>query len=148
IKIEVEIDVPSEAIVSGSDSELREALINLIFNAVDAMPSGGTIVIRGRLEPDQIALEVQDSGIGMSEQVRQRCLEPFFSTKGERGTGLGLGMVYGIIQRHQGTLEVASTLGHGTTMTLRFPKVLPLESIDASPATLEPSAQQQHVLVV
>jgi len=114
-------------------SELREALTNLIFNAVDAMPQGGTITIATGCLPTsdaastesgtgRLLVEVRDDGVGMSEETRQRCLEPFFSTKAQRGgTGLGLAMVYGMMQRHEGSVEVESTLGKGTCIRLVFP---------------------------
>ncbi len=107
----------------GSESELRELLTNLIMNGVDAMPGGGTLSIRSMQKEDKVILEVSDTGTGMSEEVRRRCFEPFFSTKGERGTGLGLAMVYGIIKRHNGTIEIESELGKGTT----FRVILPLQ---------------------
>jgi signal transduction histidine kinase/ActR/RegA family two-component response regulator len=116
----------------GIESEVREALTNLLLNAVDALPNGGRITIRTRVTPDElpqnagalpthVAFEVSDSGIGMNEETRKRCLEPFFSTKGKRGTGLGLAMVYGVMQRHEGTIEIQSELGRGTTFRLIFP---------------------------
>jgi signal transduction histidine kinase/ActR/RegA family two-component response regulator len=105
----------------GIESEVREALINLVFNAVDAMPGGGRLVIRTRRAPDErVCIEVSDTGVGMDEETRRRCLEPFFTTKGERGTGLGLAMVYGVMQRLNGDVEVDSTPGTGTTMSLYF----------------------------
>ena len=110
----------------GVESEIREALLNLIINAVDALPKGGSITIRTRFtgtDPESrlIHLEVSDTGIGMDEATRKRCLEPFFSTKGKRGTGLGLAMVYGIVERHHGTIEIESQPGAGTTFRLNFP---------------------------
>ncbi|MBI5777733.1 MAG: response regulator, partial [Nitrospirae bacterium] len=105
----------------GNESEMREVLTNLIFNAVDAMPKGGTITLRTSRKDGQVVLEVVDTGTGMTEEVRQRCLEPFFSTKGDRGTGLGLAMVYGIIQRHKGTIDIQSEFGKGTTFAIGFP---------------------------
>jgi CheY-like chemotaxis protein len=96
-------------------------LTNLIFNAVDALPQGGRIFLETSIEGDEAIVRVRDNGSGMTESVRQRCLEPFFSTKGERGTGLGLSMVYGIIERHRGKLEIDSAPGHGTTFTIRLP---------------------------
>ena len=115
-------------------SELREALTNLIFNAVDAMPQGGTIVLASRstVTPSAEAaaqqpvpgleIEVRDDGLGMSEKTRQRCMEPFFSTKAQRGgTGLGLAMVYGMMQRHNGTVQIESAEGKGTSIRLTFP---------------------------
>jgi len=122
--------------VDGNASELREALTNLLLNAVDAMPTGGLIIIRTRTaglsdgaetRKKQVVLEVIDNGIGMNEETRRRCLEPFFSTKGKRGTGLGLAMVYGVMERHNGTIEIDSEVGKGTTMRLIFPAGEPAE---------------------
>ena len=107
--------------VAGDAAELREALTNLIFNGVDAMPQGGGITLRTRREADGITLEVSDTGTGMTEETRRRCLEPFFSTKGERGTGLGLAMVYGIVERHGATLDIRSEMGKGTTFAIHLP---------------------------
>lgn len=118
--------------VQGIESEIREALINLIFNAVDAMPSGGTLTLRTQLAKQPISLgettasrniqiEISDTGIGMDEETRVRCTEPFFTTKGERGTGLGLAMVYGVIQRHRAEMEIESAAGKGTLIRLTFP---------------------------
>ena len=109
--------------ILGVESEIREALVNLIFNAVDAMPEGGTLTLRTRLSttPPLVFLEVCDTGVGMDEDTRRRCLEPFFTTKGERGTGLGLAMVYGIVRRHNAEIEIESTPGKGTIMRLCFP---------------------------
>jgi signal transduction histidine kinase/CheY-like chemotaxis protein/PAS domain-containing protein len=107
--------------VQGIENEMREALINLIFNAVDAMPAGGTLTIRTRPGAgDMVTVEVIDTGAGMDEETRRRCLEPFFTTKGERGTGLGLAMVYGVMQRHGGEVEIDSAPGAGTTVRLSF----------------------------
>jgi len=111
-------DIPC---IEGDAAELREAVTNLIFNAVDALPQGGTITIGTSLVGEAVALRISDTGDGMSERVRQRCLEPFFTTKGKRGTGLGLSMVFGIISRHGGTIEIESEPGKGTTFTLRLP---------------------------
>lgn len=116
----------------GNESEIRQALINLILNAVDAMPQGGSLTLRSSLAAnhafpgaqkpvDCVCLEVIDTGVGMDEETRRRCLEPFFSTKGTRGTGLGLAMVYGVMQRHKGRVEIQSEVGRGTTMRLVFP---------------------------
>ncbi len=112
--------------VMGAEHEIRDALTNLIFNAVDAMPTGGTLTVRTRSlaggdAGDRVLIDVSDTGVGMDEDTRRRCLEPFFTTKGERGTGLGLAMVYGMIQRHSAELEIESTAGKGTTVSLNFP---------------------------
>ena len=111
----------------GAESEIRDALTNLIFNAVDAMPDGGTLTLRTRSRRPRtatssvVASRSTDTGVGMDEETRRRCLEPFFTTKGERGTGLGLAMVYGMVQRHSAELEIDSAPGQGTTVRLIFP---------------------------
>ena len=112
--------------IMGAEHEIRDALTNLIFNAVDAMPSGGTLSVRTRRATvadgeTRVLIEVTDTGVGMNEDTRRRCLEPFYTTKGERGTGLGLAMVYGMIQRHSAELEIDSVPGKGTTVRLNFP---------------------------
>jgi signal transduction histidine kinase/ActR/RegA family two-component response regulator len=117
---------PGDPRCLGVESEIREALTNLIFNGVDAMPEGGQLVVRTqrRAGPDGQTLavvQVRDHGVGMSPAVRERCLEPFFTTKGERGTGMGLAMVFGTMQRHGGQVEIESEEGAGTTVSLVFP---------------------------
>lgn len=129
VTTELAADLPA---VAGVEGELREALTNLIFNAVDAMPTGGTMTLRTRVVAGpgdghpggarRVELEVSDTGVGMDEATRRRCLEPFFTTKGERGTGLGLAMVYGTAQRHGAEVEIESTPGRGTTVRLVFPE--------------------------
>ncbi|HWX19388.1 MAG TPA: ATP-binding protein [Candidatus Binatia bacterium] len=117
----------------GNESELREALTNVVLNAVDALPEGGLITISTRAvalagppsqppKPTHIVLEVADNGVGMDDSTRQRCLEPFFSTKRQRGgSGLGLAMVYGAVERHEGHIEIQSALHKGTTVRLLLP---------------------------
>src|SRR5205823_4591476 len=119
IRTELAPDLPN---IAGIESEIREALVNLIFNAVDAMPEGGTLTLRTRASQDQsastpvqhVTVEVEDTGVGMQEETRRRCLEPFFTTKGERGTGLGLAMVFGVTRRHNAEVEIESATGKGT----------------------------------
>ncbi|HKX05814.1 MAG TPA: GAF domain-containing protein [Methylomirabilota bacterium] len=154
----VEADMRPIPKVLGSESELRELLTNLIFNAVDAMPEGGNIRIRTGLREvaaegahagsaaPQVFLEVSDTGTGMTEEVRRRCLEPFFSTKGERGTGLGLPMVFGIVKRHRGTLDIESTVGKGTTFVVLLPADTS-QAREVQQRTQAPSGPL-HVLVV
>jgi signal transduction histidine kinase len=119
--ISVELDLAKVPPLLGNASELREVATNLIFNAVDALPHGGTITLRSGREGNDVTFDVIDTGTGMTEEVRARCLEPFFSTKGEKGTGLGLSMVFGIIKRHEGTVEILSNPGKGTTFRIRIP---------------------------
>ncbi len=116
---ELQPDLPA---IAGAANEIREALTNLVFNAVDAMPEGGTLTLRtSRADNGRVQLEVCDTGVGMDEDSRRRCLEPFFTTKGERGTGLGLAMVYGMAQRHGAELDIDSEVGKGTCVRVIFP---------------------------
>lgn len=137
--------------IMGAEGEIRDALTNLIFNAADAMPEGGTLTLRTRSAADEavasgeaaaaVQLEVIDTGIGMDEETRRRCLEPFYTTKGERGTGLGLSMVFGMIQRHSAELEIGSAEGMGTTVRLVFSAAGTADT----PASL-PGARQARAL--
>ena len=121
VTIDIETDLQQVPTVAGSESEFREALTNLIINAVDALSHDGTIGVGTRSANGHVAIEVSDTGEGMSEEVRMRCMDPFFSTKGEQGTGMGLAMVYGIVGRLRGTIDIASKEGEGTTFTIRLP---------------------------
>ncbi len=108
----------------GSASELREVFVNLIVNAVDAMPNGGKLSIGCGSENARLRLRFADTGIGMAEDVRQRIFDPFFTTKGAHGTGLGLSVSYSIIERHEGSISVVSELGSGTVFTIDLPAAL------------------------
>jgi signal transduction histidine kinase/CheY-like chemotaxis protein len=127
--IRVVIESETAARISGNPAELREVLTNLAFNAVDAMPRGGTLTIRAWSTSSDAFLSVGDTGIGISEAVRTRLFEPFFTTKGERGNGLGLSVVFGIVRRHAGEITVESREGEGAVFTVR----LPLAATSASP---------------
>lgn len=136
-------------LIQGVESELREALTNVILNAVDALPSGGTITLgtgtgrpdtasgEGSPTIDQVILRVSDTGIGMDEETKLHCLEPFFTRKGERGTGLGLSMVYGIMRRHGATNAIESELGKGTLFRFVFPaaEMLSAEAVPIKPTS-------------
>ena len=120
-RIHVEVDFHNVPVIMGDAARLRDAITNLIFNAVDAMPEGGTLTLRTRVKDKNVLLEVSDTGLGMTDEVRRSCFEPFFTTKSQHGTGLGLAMVFGIVQHHSGTIDIASKPGKGTTFTLRLP---------------------------
>jgi PAS domain S-box-containing protein len=125
VMIDVRAEIGEIPPFDGSPAELRDALVNLILNAVDALPAGGSVTLRARTERDHrgqpgVLLEVSDNGTGMTDETRRRCLEPFFTTKGDEGTGLGLSIVHGMLRRHGGTLEIESAVGQGTTMRFRF----------------------------
>jgi PAS domain S-box-containing protein len=124
IEVKAELDETLPDMVL-NESEMREALTNLVLNAVDSMPSGGAIRVQTSHLHDgpepEAQVTVSDSGCGMDEVTRRRSVEPFFTTKGERGTGLGLAVVYGIVQRHRGHLDIQSAPGRGTSVTIRIP---------------------------
>lgn len=120
VEIVREIDEFTE--VEGDPAELRELVVSLIRNAVDAMPDGGTLTFRTRTQDRSVVLEVEDTGSGMTEEVRQLCFEPFFTTKPNHGSsGLGLAMAYGIVQRHGGSIAIKSQVDIGTNVEIRFP---------------------------
>jgi PAS domain S-box-containing protein len=112
-------DVPR---INGRPAALTELMTNLILNAIDAMPGGGRLTISTRPAPgDTVVVTVRDTGVGMTEAVRKRIFEPFFSTKGEGGSGLGLAMAFSIVKRHGGDIRVDSEPGRGSTFTMTFP---------------------------
>jgi PAS domain S-box-containing protein len=127
--------------VLGNASQLRELLINLLLNATDAIPQSGEIVIQAEARAPRLFLRVRDTGIGMDEEQVSRCLEPFYSTKGERGSGLGLSMCYGIVKQHGGDLQIQSSPGQGTTVEV----VLPVCREETAPAAEDPQFPPDNV---
>jgi signal transduction histidine kinase/ActR/RegA family two-component response regulator len=139
IEVKTELTRPLP-IIMGAEGEIREALTNLVFNAVDAMPDGGKLTIRTRAtQSGYVLVEVTDSGIGMDDDARRRCLEPFFTTKGERGTGLGLAMVYGMVQRHSAEIGIDSLVGQGTTVRLIFAEAFQADPVEAPAPVAAPT---------
>ncbi|MDQ3621596.1 MAG: hybrid sensor histidine kinase/response regulator [Verrucomicrobiota bacterium] len=132
--------------IFGNGAELREAVTNLILNGIDAMPEGGTITLGTRAEDGRVVLEISDTGTGMSEEVRLRCLEPFFTTKGKQSNGLGLATVFGVVKRHDGLLEIGQRPERGTTVRLALPcpRTAPARSdevrLTLMPSVVDPSA--------
>jgi len=148
ITVDVQTDFKAYPIVAGDESALREVLTNLLFNAVDAMPQGGRVSLETSIENERAVVRVADTGTGMTETVRRRCLEPFFSTKGEHGTGLGLSMVYGIVERHRGQLEIESAVGKGTTFIIRLPLAQEMPAVQSNGDVGAKSNSALNVLVV
>ena len=141
IAIAVDADLQPVPTIPGTPTELREVLVNLVLNAVQAMPQGGTLRVAtglhappGAAGPGGVVVEVADTGVGMTERVRRRIFEPLYTTKGTAGTGMGLTVSQGIVQEHNGRIEVESAPGAGT----RFRLVFPLAAQD--PAPVVPSA--------
>ncbi len=129
-------------------TQLEQVLLNLISNARDALPGGGAVVLRTRRAGATVRISVTDTGLGMSSEIRDRLFEPFFSTKGGKGTGLGLATVHGIVQESGGHVEVESTLGRGSCFTIILPAVQSEREKSALPRTSPPAAPHTSVLVV
>ena len=152
VHIRLSRQISSNAVIMGDAGELREVLVNMIFNAVDAMPEGGTLTLSTKSVDDAVEISVTDTGIGMTEEVRSRIFDPFFTTKGKAGMGLGLSVSYGIVSRHEGTVVVESEVGRGTTFRLRFP-VATAEALPARKALAQAAPETRgsgglRVLVV
>ena len=154
IHITLELLIESNAMVMGDDSELREVLVNMVFNAIDAMPEGGTLSLTTRTAGDSVIITVIDTGVGMYPEVRSKIFDPFFTTKGKAGLGLGLAVSFGIIRRHGGNVEVESQYGKGTEFRITLPvakmgeksvhQVEAVETIEAmSPALAQASLPVQ-----
>jgi PAS domain S-box-containing protein len=131
-QVQLKRELAPGALVKGIPGELREALLNLVQNALDAMQGGGALGIRTATDETYVTLEISDSGVGMSAEVRERAFEPFFTTKGQMGTGLGLAEVYGIVKRHRGDVEIDSQPGVGTTVRIRLPRAVPVLVAEAA----------------
>jgi len=139
------------AYIKGDPVELREVLVNMIYNAIDAMPSGGEVRVSTQDNRERVVIYITDTGTGMGPEVKQRLFDPFFTTKGKAGTGMGLAVSFGIIRRHEGSIEVESEPGRGTTFKISLPKVTPatseIEGADAAETAVSTS-EKLRVLVV
>ena len=122
VQIGLDLQIRSKARVMGDESELREVLVNMVFNAVDAMPAGGQLTLAAEEADGTVIISVADTGLGMVPEVKSRIFDPFFTTKGKAGMGLGLAVSFGIIRRHEGSVEVESEVGVGTVFRIVLPK--------------------------
>ena len=157
VHIGLDLQIHSNASVMGDDAELREVLVNMVFNAVDAMPTGGRLTLSANECDGWVEIAVSDTGVGISPEVRSRIFDPFFTTKGKAGMGLGLAVCYGMVQRHQGSIEIESEVGQGTTFRIKLPlanvkpqKVKPseLEIATVPRLSLVRSSNSPKILVV
>jgi len=160
--LEVKLKLDEIPSLPGNESELREAFINIILNSLDAMPRGGTLEIESRflnrlpeyqdehqIKPDGFVLvKVADSGIGMDDQTRRKIFDPFFSTKGVKGIGLGLSTAYGIIKRHNGEMKVESQKGIGTSLLVYLPVIKPATAALKALEAPEGKKRSARILVV
>jgi len=134
--------------ISGDPAELREALTNVILNALDAMPTGGALTLETSSVKGQVEIAITDTGTGIPLAIRHKIFDPFFTTKGPRGTGLGLSMTYGILGRHGGRITVESEEGLGSTFRLTFPSVQRIVEVPEPPPLPRASEESLRVLVV
>jgi signal transduction histidine kinase/CheY-like chemotaxis protein len=149
IRIDTALDLGTIRPVAGELAPLREVLMNLLLNGIDAMADGGRLILKTWMTGPDVHCAVSDTGAGMSEEVRHRALDPFFTTKGPKSTGLGLSVTYGIVQRHNGKLEIDSAPGRGTIVTITLPAMgtaMSAPATAASPALPAPS--HLRVLIV
>jgi len=157
VHISLDLQINSNAMVMGDDSELREVLVNMVFNAIDAMPEGGKLTLATSVVDETVVIAISDTGVGMYPEVRSRVFDPFFTTKGKAGLGLGLAVSFGIIRRHGGNIDVNSNYGKGSEFRITLPlasvakvappKLNPVTQASNNVATQEPS-RKPHVLVV
>jgi signal transduction histidine kinase len=145
--VDIRFEPGDDVVVVGEPAPLREVLMNLVLNALDAMPDGGSLAIRTWTEEGWVYCSVGDSGVGMSADTRQRALEPFFTTKGPKGVGLGLSVTLGVVQRHRGEMDIQSREGAGTTVTLRIPRPGVTPPPDTVPLTPSPAAPLKILVV-
>jgi signal transduction histidine kinase/CheY-like chemotaxis protein len=137
-----------EFIILGNDTDLREAIINMIFNSVYAMPQGGKIHLAMYTKDESIYLEISDNGIGMTEETKRRIFDPFFTTKGANHSGLGMSMLYGTIKRHNGSIDIKTKPGEGTMFTIVLPKGK--EEIDKEDEKLDPVVEirESNIMII
>lgn len=145
IDIHVETDLEDGLFVRGAESELFEAMVNLIKNAVEALPEGGTIEIRSERVGDEVLVRITDNGIGIPPDIREKIFQPFFTTKGFQRTGMGLSGAYGIVTRHGGTLTADTEYGEGTSFLMGLPSAQPTKEV---PADAPSPAKELRILLI
>ena len=148
ITIDIQREFSQLAPTLGSASELREVFTNIINNAIDAMPEGGTLKITTCKEDDLIVINIADTGVGIPEGVVDRIFDPFYTTKGVRSTGLGMSISYGIINRHKGTIGVESKENQGTTFTIKLPVIEECSSTKEKTKAMPLAERKARILIV
>ncbi len=150
-RISIENRIAPDVFVRGQPSELREVLINIVLNGVLAMPDGGSLTFEAAATSDRVAVSVTDTGVGMADDVRENLFDPFFTTRGAEGNGLGMSVVLSIVARHGGTIDVVSAPGRGTRITLDLPRAQPEETASGrtpAPRAAAPRGSGERILVV
>ncbi|MGB9627646.1 MAG: GAF domain-containing protein [Thermodesulfobacteriota bacterium] len=149
IQIELIHQLGEIPLIMGNPSELREVLTNIIFNAVDAMPSGGRITISTQPQTDEwVEMRISDTGIGMTDEVKKRIFDPFFTTKGVTNSGLGMSVSFGIVKRHGGEILIESEVGKGTTFIIHLPIGYEEEKEEKEPKPMTRETPSARILVI
>jgi CheY-like chemotaxis protein len=147
VTIEIHSEWNEVTPASGDAAELREAVVNLLFNAMDAMPEGGSITMESSQEDSSVVLSISDTGMGIPEEIKGKLFDPFFSTKASKGSGLGLSVTMGIITKHGGSIDVESTQGEGTTFHIRLPMANCVKNGSCSQSK-KPTVKRTRILLV
>jgi signal transduction histidine kinase/ActR/RegA family two-component response regulator len=145
IHISLDVQIRSISKVMGDESELREVLVNMVINAVDAMPMGGQLTLSAEDLADSVVISIIDTGSGMAPEIRSRVFDPFFTTKGRAGMGLGLAVGFGIIRRHEGTITIHSEVSQGTTFRITLPAAKAADGSLITTAALELTSLNQDL---
>lgn len=146
-KLELQMELEEVPPIAGEEAAIREVIVNLIFNAIEAMPDGGKIDISTRNNEQEVIIRIRDTGIGMPEESQNKAFDPFFTTKGPTNSGLGLSVSYGIIKRHDGSIEIESIQGKGTTFYITLP-VSALKEHKAVPEAQKVERQKARILII
>ncbi|MDQ8202954.1 ATP-binding protein [Pelagicoccus sp. SDUM812003] len=147
LNIQFKMDISSGRAIMGNEPELRQVFTNLIINAVDAMKADGSISVTVCDRGEKVCIEIADTGCGMNEETRRKCLEPFYTTKGKLGTGLGLSIVFGVVQRHHGSFTIDSQEGQGTRILMSFPAIQSTRKAETGPEAAADNKSLRIMLV-
>jgi len=146
-KLDLQMELNEVPPIAGEEAAIREVIVNLIFNAFEAMPSGGRIYISTQSNEREVFIRIRDTGIGMPEEFKNKAFDPFLTTKGPSNSGLGLSVSYGIVKRHDGNIEIESTEGKGTTVSITLP-ISSIKEHNAVPETKKVQRQKARILII
>ncbi|MEW6326130.1 MAG: ATP-binding protein [Thermodesulfobacteriota bacterium] len=146
-KLDLQMELNEVPPVAGEEAAIREVIVNLIFNAIEAMPGGGKIYISTQSNEREVLIKIRDTGIGMPEEFKNKAFDPFLTTKGPTNSGLGLSVSYGIVKRHDGNIEIESTEGKGTTVSITLP-IGNIKEHSPVPETRKIQRQKARILII
>lgn len=146
-ELDLQMELNEVPPIAGEEAAIREVIVNVIFNAIEAMPSGGRIYISTQSNEREVFIKIRDTGIGMPEEFKNKAFDPFLTTKGPTNSGLGLSVSYGIVKRHDGNIEIESTEGEGTTVSIALP-ISSIKEHNAVPETKKVQRQKARILII